>query len=114
MNNLEQRRARFMKDELKIRLGGLAANLARVGSFTKNPANLEAVKDLIRESKFFIEWTAGEAETEKCFELVNLQINLALLERRLTESWKNEKSREEIGQTAKKWSKTVLLNAGLI
>ena len=114
MNNLEQRRERFMRDELKIRLGGLAANLARVGSFVKNPANFEAVKSLIEESKFFIEWTAAETEAEKSFELVKLQINLAQLERRLHENWEDENIRSKIGLQAKEWSKNVLMHAGLI
>ena len=114
MNNLEARRERFMKDELQIRLGGLAANLARIGSFVKNPANLEAVKGLIEESKFFIEWTAGEAEADKTFELVDLQIQLASVERSLQKKWNDENSRLEIGLKAKEWSKNVLINAGLI
>ncbi|MGI8466943.1 MAG: hypothetical protein ACR2N3_00635 [Pyrinomonadaceae bacterium] len=114
MNNLEARRERFLRDSLQIRLGGLAANLARIGSFAKNPTNLQAVKNLVAESKFFIEWTAQEAEIEKSFELVNLQINLALLERELNKNWKDDESRENIGRRAKEWSKQVLLNSGLI
>ncbi|HSK74676.1 MAG TPA: hypothetical protein VK892_23450 [Pyrinomonadaceae bacterium] len=114
MNNLEQRRERFMKDSLQVRLGGLAANLARISSFAKNPANLEAVRGLIEESKFFIEWTAPETQIEKSSELVDLQINLALLHRNLHENWGNDESRLRIGDQAKTWSKQVLETAGLI
>lgn len=114
MNNLEQRRERFMQDSLQIRLGGLAANLARISSFIKNPANFQSVKNLIEESKFFIEWTAKETEIEKSVELVNLQINLALLERQLNKTWDDDESRANAGQQAKEWSKEVLLNAGFI
>jgi hypothetical protein len=114
MNSLEARRERYLKDSLQTRLGGLAANLARIASFAKNPANLQPVKGLIEESKFFIEWTASEAEVEKTFELVDLQINLALIERQLEKTWENEERRNFIGQQSKDWSKRVLQNAGLI
>ena len=114
MNNLEARRERFLKDSLQIRLGGLAANLARISSTVKNSANLEVVKSLIEESKFFIEWTAAEAEAETCAKLVELQIELALTERRFEKDWQNEENRLYVGEKAKVWSKQVLQNAGFI
>jgi hypothetical protein len=36
MSNLEQRRSRYLQDNLPIRLGGLAANLSRIASFSKH------------------------------------------------------------------------------
>ncbi|CAN5624366.1 hypothetical protein BH18ACI1_BH18ACI1_10310 [soil metagenome] len=114
MNNLEKKRERYMQDALPIRLGGLAANLARIGSFVKNSANLEAVKSLLAESKYFIEWTAAELSADKAFELVRLQIELAVLERNCEKSWSNEARRMEIGVQAKDWSKSVLQTSGLI
>ncbi|CAN5717897.1 hypothetical protein BH20ACI4_BH20ACI4_00030 [soil metagenome] len=114
MNNRDERRDRYLKDNLQTRLGGLAANLARISSFVKNPANLEAVKSIIEESKFFIEWTAAETEIEKSFELVKLQIDLALLERKLEVDWSDNENRDAIGKQAKLWSKQVLVQAGLI
>ena len=59
MNDLTAIRDRYLKDELPVRLGGLAANLARIGSFSKNTGNAEPVGDLVSESKWFIEWTNG-------------------------------------------------------
>lgn len=53
---------RYLRDELPIRLGGIAANLSRVKSFATHDANREAAASLLEESKFFIEWTAGEAD----------------------------------------------------
>ncbi|WP_255512379.1 MULTISPECIES: hypothetical protein [unclassified Limnothrix] len=37
MNDFLRRRDRYMRDSLAVRLGGIAANLARVKSFGKNP-----------------------------------------------------------------------------
>lgn len=114
MNNLEERKERYLRDPISIRLGGLAANLARVASFVKNPANLEAVKGLVEESKYFIEWTAGEAVSENAAELVELQIKLALYQRSLDKDWNNEEKRLLFGQQAKIWSNEVLQHSGLI
>ncbi len=114
MNNLEQRRERFLKDSLPVRLGGLAANLARTGSFVKNPANLETVKQLLEESKFFIEWTAGETQIEASAKLIDLQIQLAVNQRNFEKTWKDEESRLNFGQKAKVWSKEVLQSSGLL
>lgn len=114
MNNLEERKERYLRDTLPMRLGGLAANLARMSSFAKNPANLTAVKGLIEESKYFIEWTAGEALSETAAELVELQIKLALCQRNLDRDWLDEEKRLQLGQKAKTWSNAVLQNSGLI
>ena len=60
MINAQAKKERFLRDPIPVRLGGLAANLARVDSFSQNPANQAAVFDLFEESKYFIEWTAAE------------------------------------------------------
>ena len=52
--------ARFMRDPLPVRLGGLAADLARIGSAGATPANASAVQLLLDEARRFIEWTAAE------------------------------------------------------
>ncbi|TXT23563.1 MAG: hypothetical protein FD131_5196 [Rhodocyclaceae bacterium] len=49
-------RQRFLRDPLPIRLGGLAADLARIASFSENPANRHAVASLLEEGKYFAEW----------------------------------------------------------
>lgn len=114
MNNLDERRERFMRDSLPIRLGGLAANLARVSSISNNPANYTAAFGLIEESKHFIEWTAAESQVETAAELVNLQVKLALWQRTLEADWMNDDIRQEIGRDAKAFSNLVLQKSGLL
>ena len=70
-------RERYLHDNLPVRLGGLAANLRRIGSFSHHPANGDAVASQVDESKYFIEWTAAEAEVETAAQLVELQVQLA-------------------------------------
>lgn len=62
MKDLNATRQRYLRDDLTVRLGGLAANLSRIKSFAGHDANREAVESMIEESKYFIEWTAAEAE----------------------------------------------------
>ena len=64
MRDVRSIRDRYLKDAIPTRLGGLAANLARVSSFAKNPGNRDAVYLLLDESKWFIEWTAAETEID--------------------------------------------------
>ncbi len=106
MGNLDEIKNRFMKDNLAIRLGGLASNLARIRSFAQKSNNQKIVRDLIEESKFFIEWTAPEASLPIQEDLVNLQIQLAL--RTYSEDTK------ELSEFAEVWSEKILKLSGLL
>ena len=106
MKNLEKIKRRFLKDNLPTRLGGLACNLARLKSFSQIPGNQKAVRDLIEESKFFIEWTAPMASLDVQEELVNLQIQLAL------ENYL--KAKKDTIKFADEWSKKILKLSGLL
>ncbi|XZO03204.1 MAG: hypothetical protein ACM65L_05450 [Microcoleus sp.] len=48
-------KSRYLRDELPVRLGNLASNLARIKSRCQNAANSEIIEDLLEESKLFIE-----------------------------------------------------------
>lgn len=103
-----------MRDPLPIRLGGLAANLARMRSFSMNESNRAAVVDLFDESKFFIEWTAIEADTDIRVRLAELQRVLARWQLSMESSWRNESFREELAVASASWSKSVLKDSGLV
>jgi hypothetical protein len=78
MNDWTQIQERYMRDDLPVRLDGLAVNLSRIKSFSANDSGKDAVESLIDESKMFIEWTAAQAEIDIAEKLVQLQIQLAL------------------------------------
>lgn len=103
-----------MRDPLPIRLGGLAANLARIGSTASNPANREAVLSMLYESKYFIEWTAAEFGADIAGELAELQIEIAMRESRWKTESAVETSRAEFGAWAKDRSRMVLDHSGLL
>lgn len=105
---------RYMQDDLAVRLGGLAANLARISSFLDDIRHMQAVNDLVIESEHFIEWTARDAELKDQERLVELQIELAGRQFRLREDWDDESKRREIADFAKNWSNEVLEMSGLL
>ena len=105
---------RYLQDELPIRLGGIAANLSRVKSFATHDANREAVASLLEESKFFIEWTAGEADINTAAELVELQVQLSLWQRAWDKIWLDSTQRQQVASASGKWSQRILELSGLL
>jgi len=105
---------RYLRDALPIRLGGLAANLSRIKSFAMHDGNQAVVASLLEESKFFIEWTAGEAETSTAAELVELQVQLELWGRAWDEIWRDSAQRQQVAHTSSQWSQRVLELSGLL
>lgn len=114
MNNWNTIRERYLCDILFIRLGGLAANLSRIKSFSDHPDHDEGIKRLIEESKFFIEWTASETEVKVAAEMVELQIQLALWQQDWEDIWSDKKQRTKIAEQADYWSKCLLDMSGLL
>ncbi len=106
MKNPEQFKERFQRDNWRVRLGGLASNLARLTDFVETPAHGHLVDTLLEESEHFIEWTAPEAPSEVQATLVELQIQLAL--------WRRNLPNLAFGQEARAWSDRVLEMSGLL
>ncbi|OGC02267.1 hypothetical protein A2V82_16610 [candidate division KSB1 bacterium RBG_16_48_16] len=113
MSRLEKLRSRYLKDPIPMRLGGLAANLARVASFSKHDGHQHAVSATIAESKWFIEWTANDLDVEQTAELVRLQSQLARWELQSRNSWNDEKWRQELLRSSQQWSEQLIKMSGL-
>ena len=106
----EQIRERFLKDPLPIRLGGLAADLARISSFSDNPANRQAIASLLEEGKCFAEWAAPTAPLETQAVLAEIQVMLAVWQRR----WANGLPIQNLRSEAERRADELLTIAGLI
>jgi len=113
MSDWIQIRERYMRDDLATRLGGLAANLLRIGTLSRRPGYAEIVSRLIRESGFFIEWTAEDMPSEPLAELVELQLILARWHRAWPEVWSDDSRRARLAADAASWSDRVLQLSGL-
>ena len=105
---------RYLRDTLPVRLGGLAANLSRIKSFAAHEACRDAVESLIDESKYFIEWTAAEAEVEVSVELVELQVQLARWQYQWVQIWPYSIRRGQVAEASGVWSRRVLELSGLL
>jgi hypothetical protein len=114
MKNWNDIKQRYLVDGVPTRLGGIAANLARVKSFSKNIAHSDLVISLVEESKIFIEWTANDADIDTAGELVELQIQLALWQLRWTKIWADPIQRMEVAAQAQIWSDRILERSGLL
>ena len=103
-------RERYLQDPLPIRLGGLAADLARIASCAENPKNRDVVTSLLEESKHFAEWAAPSAPLEVQAVLAQVQITLALWYRRWLAGHPEPLMQEE----ARRWSERLLALSGLV
>lgn len=114
MKNWPAIRERYLRDNLSIRLGGLAANLSRINSFTAREASCEAVESMIDESKFFIEWTAAEGDVNMAEVLVELQVQLARWGLNWATIWSDPVHRRQVAEQSSAWSKRILEMSGLL
>ena len=76
-------------------------------SFSRSESNQAAVAALIDESKFFIEWTAAEADIDAAATLVELQLQLARWQRNWSAVWADPNLRRQLGEEARAWSDRV-------
>ncbi len=113
-HRLAESRARYLADGAPVRLGGLAANLARIASFTSRGASFKSVLSLLEESKYFIEWTAREVPLETQIQLLDLQRQLV----RWTSLWpqvsEQAHERQELSAIAYQWADRILRLSGLL
>ena len=105
---------RYLRDPLPVRLGGLAANLARIKSFSAHTDHRNVVESLLEESKQFIEWSVPDAGLELQVELLDLQLQLARWQRAWPTIWADQVQRAAVAEQAGAWSERVLKASGLL
>jgi hypothetical protein len=113
INNKEKLRARFLRDPLPRRLGGLAATFGRISSSARNSTDPLIVANLLDEAKHLIEWTAAETEPETAAELVRIQTLISLWQRAWTEASQNPQQRTLLSALAKDWADKAVDFSGL-
>ncbi|NET17385.1 MAG: hypothetical protein F6K08_33495 [Okeania sp. SIO1H6] len=114
MKNWKRMKERYLRDKIPTRLGNLASNLARIKSHCQSTANQELVENLLKESEFFIEWTAPDTEVEVAAELVDLQVTLARWQYNWVSIWNDSELRSEVSHKANIWSERLLNMSGLL
>ena len=114
MKNLDQIKERYLKESFNMRLGHLASDLVRISSFLESNINVNIIKDLLEESKFFIEWTAKDAPFQIQALLSEMQLKLALSHLHLLRHGKDFKEIESLKKTAKTWGDQLIEYSGLL
>ena len=114
IKNLDQRKQRYMLDAIPVRLGGIAANLARVKSFSQHDDNSDAVFQLLDESKYYIEWTGRELDTEMIVRLIELQRQIAGWQYNWQSVWPDKDLRGKMINETSKWSSMIIMSSGLL
>ena len=105
----ERIRERYMRDPLPVRLGGLAMDLARIASCADDPRDRDVLTSLLKEGKWFAEWTAIDAPVNIQEQLAEIQLQLALWQRR----WTTGRADPDMKDEAKRWSDVLLQLSGL-
>ncbi|PIX44647.1 MAG: hypothetical protein COZ56_04090 [Armatimonadetes bacterium CG_4_8_14_3_um_filter_58_9] len=114
MTNREKLRARYLRDAVPVRLGGLAATLARISSSARDASSPAVVANLLDEAKHLIEWTAVETSPDVATELVQMQRLIVLWERAWSTACQEPSQRVLLSAQAKAWSNKALEASGLM
>ncbi len=114
MTDHSRLRERYLRDSLPVRLGGLAANLARARSFSGNPTHGAVVAQLLEESALLIEWAAPGAPLETQLTLLDCQRQLARWRLSWTDIWADPKRRADVAERVGAWSQKLLDLSGLV
>jgi hypothetical protein len=77
MNNWTVEEIDFRCQRLSVRLERLTQNFLRMRSLSVEGKNAEAVMDILRESKVFLELTAIDLDVDSAFELAQIQRQLS-------------------------------------
>ncbi len=107
------RRERYLRQSIPMRLGSVAANLARIASFVEIPANA-AVESRLDESKAFIEWAAPDLDIDTAARLVDIQRGLARWHFAWPQAQNDANERSKLAEQARAWSDKVLDWSGLL
>jgi hypothetical protein len=106
----------FMQDDVPTRLHHLAANLSQIQALWTQASSQELILNLVKESRYFIEWTVPDMvkadDIERAAELVDL---VRLLTRWLfnwDNIWSNVEQRQSAARQTQDWLRRVLEIAG--
>ena len=72
MNNLAYSQQTYLQSDISQQLNSLADRLDRIATICNNADDLSSALELVRESQYFIEWTAPNLSIDDATTLVNL------------------------------------------
>jgi len=113
---LPQRRERYLKQSLATRLGSIAADLARINSFTRRAID-NAIPGLLDESRAFIEWGTPDLLPDRIDDaarLVDIQRGLTHWYWNWDKAQNDPTQRIALAEQAQAWSDEIIEMSGLL
>ena len=114
MISKERLRARYLRDPLSIRLGELAVTFGYISFSARNSTDPLVVQNHLHEARYFIEWTAADADSETAAELVSMQRLITLWLKVWDKASPNKEQRTLLSVQAKHWSDQAMDFSGLL
>ena len=114
MNNWTVEQITFRCERLSVRLERLAQNFLQIVSLCVDGVNGEAVLEIIRESKVFLELTAIDLDVDNAFELAQIQRQLSKWHIHWWSTWASDSSRLEISTLSQTWANRIREMAGVL
>ncbi|MEA5551966.1 hypothetical protein VB713_13525 [Anabaena cylindrica UHCC 0172] len=108
MTNFTALQATFIKDDISIRLNNLNNHFKQIQGLLQDGNNNDVVKNLIRETMYFIEWIAPDVEFDHAFELANLGRFFTRWLFKWEQIWNNTEARDQVNQELGIWNDRVL------
>jgi hypothetical protein len=108
MTNVTTLQVTFIQDNVSIRLKNLNNHLKQIQILSKNAANGDVVKSLIKETMYFIEWIAPDVEFDHAFELANLGRFLTRWLFKWEQIWNDAETKNQIIQEIGDWNDRIL------
>jgi hypothetical protein len=113
MNNWTVEEISFRCARLFIRMERLAQNFSRMGSLSLEGVDPDAVLEIIRESKLFLELTAIDLDVDSAVELAAIQRQLSRWHVHWLETWASDTSQREISTLSLAWTNRIREIAGV-
>lgn len=113
MNNWTVEEISFRCARLSIRMERLAQNFVRMGSLSLEGVAPDAVLEIIRESKLFLELTAIDLDVDRAVELATIQRQLSRWHVHWLETWASDSGRNEISTLSLAWANRIQEIAGV-
>ncbi len=113
MKDIMLKQESFVRDNISMRLKNLAKHLEQIGAQALDVTQGTTTATLIRESMYFIEWTAPYMEIDPACELVELGRTLAHWLFKWETIWSDTSARTQVAKVANSLSQQVLNISGL-
>ncbi len=111
--NLKALEERFLKEDIKTRMGHLASDLVKAATFIEIGSSQQA-KSVMIEGKYFAEWSAAGLNVEDQGKMAEIQSYLALRELQWSKWYETPNALKSTVNDLRNWSQELLKRGGFL